>query len=69
MWIRLLFVINPGHYLGGRQWTINCADSNGFISSASTAIHTPQYSPARSSITQQSSNSTIQQLNNITLTI
>ena len=62
-------VTNPAHYLGGRTWTIICNDTSSFSSSLSTVIHTPQYSPASSTISVSLTNSTIQQQSNITLTI
>lgn len=64
----LNFVKNPAHYLGARDWTIICKDSSGYNSSTSTAMHSPQYSPARSSIAIQLSNNTIQQVCNASLT-
>lgn len=67
--ITLKSVTNPSHYLGGRTWTIICNDTSSFSSSLSTVIHTPQYSPATSTISVSLTNSTIQQLSNITLTI
>lgn len=61
-------LVNPGHYLGGRQWNITCKDTTNHPSSTSTPIQTPQYSPARSTISVSLTNTTIQQLTNITLT-
>lgn len=67
--IMLKNVTNPAHYLGGRTWTIICNDTSSFNSSRSSVIHTPQYSPVTSTISVSLTNSTIQQLSNITLTI
>lgn len=61
-------VINPSHYLGSRDWTIVCSDINGYPSSNSTSTSSPQYSPARSSVSLAFSNTTIEALSNLTLT-
>lgn len=58
--VTLLNIINPTHYLGGRQWNITCTDSSNYPSSSSTAIHTPQYSPPRNTMTVSLTNTTIQ---------
>lgn len=66
--VMLTNILNPTHYLGGRQWNITCRDTANYPSSSSTAIHTPQYSPPRTTLTVSLANTTIQQLTNITLT-
>ena len=66
--VLIINIRNPAHYLGGRDWTIVCKDVSGYSSSQSTSTQTPQYSPARSTISVALSNQTIQQLSNITIT-
>lgn len=61
---------NPSYYDFSREWRVEAADVYGNPSSLSTATHSPQFSPATSSISvDEHSNSTIQQLNNMTLKI
>lgn len=66
--VSIASVINPSHYLGSRDWTITCNGINGYPSSNSTSTSSPQYSPARSSVSLSFSNTTIEALSNLTLT-